>query len=376
MEIFLDHAATTPVRDEVVQAMLPYLQEEYGNPSSLYEIGIRNRRMINLARQEIQTLLGLPSASLYFTSGGTEANNWALKGLAFKHPHKKEIITTRIEHHSILNTCLFLERLGFTIRYVEVDQEGFVHPEALEGLITDQTLMVSLHYANNEIGTIQDIPGIARVCQERKVYFHVDATQAVGHVSLHVQGIDLLSFSAHKFYGPKGIGALYVREGIPIEPLIHGGGQEKGLRAGTENVAAIAGLVTALRLAIRELDEEARLATLSQRLYEGLKQALGDGVRLNGPSFGPKRLANNVNVSFKGIDGNELAYYLGKEGIYVSTGSACDSDRIEPSHVLQAIRVPDKYIHGTLRMTLGRETTEAMVDQAIHAIVRLVKRCQ
>lgn len=373
MEIYLDHAATTKMRDEVLEAMLPYLQHHFGNPSSLYEIGIRNRRMINEARREIKQRLNLPAGNIFFTSSGTESNNWSLKGLAFRNPDKKEIITTRIEHHSILNTCHFLERFGYIVHYLSVDEQGFISLTELEELINDDTLVVSIHYANNEIGTIQEVSAIAKICEEKGVYFHCDATQAVGHIPIETTGIDLLTFSAHKFYGPKGIGALYVKDGVFLDPLIHGGDQEKGQRAGTENVAAIVGLVTALKLAIEEQEEYLKLRHLTTLLFEGLQEHLGDGVRLNGPAIGPKRLANNLNVSFKGIDGNKLSFYLGKQGIYVSTGSACDFDRIEPSHVIQSIGVPEDYRNGTIRMTLGRNTTREMIERTVDFITQYVK---
>lgn len=373
MAINLDHAATTPLKEEVLNAMLPYLKENYGNPSSLYAIGIRNRKVINEARKGLMDYFQAESPSFYFTSGGSEANNWALKGLAFKHPQKREIITTRIEHHSILNTCSFLERLGFTIHYLSVDQEGFIDLKELEEKINERTLLVSIHYGNNEIGTIQNVEVIGQLCRKQNVYFHTDATQAVPQLTIDLKKlpIDLMTFSAHKFGGPKGIGCLYIREGIEIEPLIHGGDQEKKHRGGTENIAGIVGLVTAIdRLKFEKQDKKEELTLL---LYTELKKAFEDRVRLNGPLIGKNRLIGNLNLSFRDVDGSLLAFLLDQQGIYVSTGSACDSERIEPSHVLQAIQVPKDYIHGSLRFTLGKVTTREEILFVVEIIKRIIK---
>jgi len=371
--VYFDNASTTKIRREVYESMLPYLQGEYGNPSSLYEMGIHNKKVINQCRNKIASLINAKGKEIYFCSSGSEANNWALKGIAFSQSIKKEIITSKIEHHSILHTCGFLEKMGYKIIYLDVDQSGFIDLDVLDATINDNTLMVSIMMANNEIGTIQNIQSIGLLCKKHKVIFHTDAIQAVSHLVIDVEAlhIDLMSLSAHKFCGPKGIGCLYIRNGIEIENLIHGGNQERKRRAGTENVAYIVGMCKAFELAHQEMDvnvmQERKLALL---IYLQLKSKI-KGLQFNGPEIGNSRLPGNLNFSFKGIDGALFSYELNKKGIYVSTGSACSSGSIEPSHVLKAIAVSDDYINGSIRITLGKETTIDEVEVICQSIINL-----
>ncbi len=372
--IYSDHASTTQVRQEVYHAMLPYLFQEYGNPSSLYEIGTANKKVINKCRMQIATLLNAKASEIYFCSGGSEANNWALKGIAFRAKDKKEIITTKIEHHSIIHTCEFLEKLGFIIHYLAVNDEGFINLKDLEKTMNENTLMVSIILANNEIGTIQNIKAIGALCKKKDIIFHTDAVQAVSHIPLDLASlnVDLMSISAHKFYGPKGVGCLYIRNGIELENLIHGGGQEKGKRAGTENVANIVGMSKAFELIQKEMSQQNKMESeLSEVLYKKLKTSIPD-MKLNGPKLGGKRLPGNLNISFKGIDGNDLSFQLNQDEIYVSTGSACDSNSIEPSHVLKAIHVEESYIHGSIRISLGKESTLDDITKISQAIIKYV----
>ncbi len=369
--VYFDYASTTHIRKEVYDEMIPYLQKEYGNPSSLYDMGIKNKKVINQCRKRIAKLLNAKSSEIYFCSGGSEANNWALKGIAFKHTKKKEIITTKIEHHSVTHSCEFLERMGYDVKYLDVDDLGFIDFGQLKNIISSNTLMVSIIMANNEIGTIQDIKKIGQLCKDWGVIFHIDAIQAMPHIKMDVKNlpIDLMSVSAHKFYGPKGIGFLYIRNGIEVENLIHGGAQEKEKRAGTENVPYIVGMTKALELAYQEMDEDVkRERMLAQKLFSILKDNIKD-IKLNGPDIGINRLPGNINLSFKGIDGSLLSFELNKAGICVSTGSACNSGSIEPSHVLQAIKVPKEYINGTIRITLGKETTSDDIDKMCQFII-------
>ncbi|QVK17391.1 IscS subfamily cysteine desulfurase [Mycoplasmatota bacterium] len=375
-DFYFDYASTTQIRKEVYEEMIPYLHNEYGNPSSLYEIGINNKKVINQCRKKIASLLNAKGNEIYFCSGGSEANNWALKGIAFSSSTKKEIITTKIEHHAVLHTCSFLEKIGYIVHYLNVNEEGFIDIDELEKTINDNTLMVSIMMANNEIGTIQNIKKIGKLCKEKNVIFHTDAVQAIPHIQLDVEAlhIDLLSISAHKFYGPKGIGCLYIQNGIEIENLIHGGGQEKGKRAGTENVAYIVGMRKALELIYQDIHEHnMKERFLSQKLYALLKEKIKD-IKLNGPEIGNNRLPGNLNLSFKGIDGALMSYELNKEGIAVSTGSACNSGSIEPSHVLQAIQVPDEYIKGTIRITLGKDTTIDDIEVISQSIIAYINK--
>lgn len=374
--LYFDYASTTKIRQEVYEAMLPYLQEEFGNPSSLYDIGIHNKKTINQCRKVIASLINAEQHEIFFCSGGTEANNWAIKGVAFAHPNKREIITTKIEHPSVLNSCQFLEKLGYKVIYLDVDAEGFINLQELEEKITPNTCLVSIMMANNEIGTIQDLEAIGGICARKGVLLHTDAIQAISHLPIDVKKlkVDLLSFSAHKFYGPKGIGCLYIRTGTKIENLIHGGNQEREKRAGTENVAYIVGMAKAIELSYQEMfTHNERERTLSELIYDRLKQAIPD-IRLNGPAIGSNRLPGNLNVSFKNVDGSQLCFELNEQGICVSTGSACHSDLIEPSHVLQAIRGPDEYIKGTLRITIGKDTKVEEIEKLTQEIIKRVKK--
>ncbi|OGO02510.1 MAG: cysteine desulfurase NifS [Chloroflexi bacterium RBG_13_53_26] len=373
--IYLDHAATTPTHPEVVEAMLPYFGESFGNPSSIHFLGQETRVIVDEAREKIASLIGAQSDEIVFTSGGTEADNFALKGVASACGHKgNHIITTSIEHHAVLESCRFLEEQGFAVSYLPVDRYGLVDPEDVRRAITDNTLLLSIMHANNEVGTIQAIAAIGKIARERGVCFHTDAVQTVGHVPVDVDelNVDLLAMSAHKLYGPKGIGALYVRRGTRIAPFMHGGGQERGLRASTENVPGIVGFAKAAELAQKEMGAEAKhLTALRDRLIHELSERITQ-IHLNGhPS---QRLPNNVNVGIEFVEGEAMAISLDLEGIAVSTGSACSSHDMEPSHVLTALGVPAVLARGSLRFSLGRGTTEEDVERVLEVLPRIVAR--
>lgn len=375
MEVYLDNASTTNVSKDVLEAMIPYFRDEFGNPSSLHELGIKNRKVVNKSRNSIAALLNCKKTEIHFTSCGTESINWALKGLAFKNNSKFEIVTTNVEHHATSQTCEFLESLGFTINYLKVDSKGFINIDELRSMVNDNTLVVSIIMANNEIGTIQNIKEISKVCNQASTYLHVDAVQAVCHTSLDLKdlNVDLLSISGHKFHGPKGIGLLYIKEGINIQSLIHGGQQEHKKRAGTENVPYIVGFAKALELGIANLGRYTeRLNNYAKLFLKRLDSESFDYI-LNGPEIGEERLPGNLNLSFKDIDGLVLTYLLDKRGIYVSTGSACDSESIEPSHVIKAIGVPRDYINATVRFSIGNETTSEEVDYVIDNLIDILK---
>jgi cysteine desulfurase len=375
MKVYLDNASTTQVHPAVFEAMVPYFHDNFGNPSSLHDRGIQIRKDVNLARQEVARLLHCQPNEVHFTSCGTEASNWALKGLAFANHTKGEIITTKTEHHATLHAAQFLEELGYIVHYLDVDAMGFVDLDQLRRLISDNTLVVSILLANNEIGTIQRLDEISRICEDARVYLHVDAVQAITHIPIDLSrmNVDLMSISGHKFHAPKGIGALYIKDGTHITNLLHGGQQEHGLRSGTENVPYIIGFATALRLGLSEQqDYESRLDRLAKRFLATLDDA-GIDYRLNGPPIGPDRLPGNLNLSFRDVDGQDLVFYLNKEGVEVSTGSACDSTSIEPSHVLQAIRVPAEYIDATIRVSIGTFNTEAEIDYASRTLIRILR---
>lgn len=372
--VYLDHASTTKISEKVLEAMLPYLKEEYGNPSSLYSIGISNKKIINNCRKKIASFINANPKEIYFCSCGSEANNWAIKGIAFKHQKHKEIITTKIEHHSVLNSCLFLEKLGYKVHYLDVDEEGFVDINELDKMINDNTILVSVMMANNEIGTIQNIKEIGKLCKAKKVYFHTDAIQAINYLSIDVEelNIDLMSISAHKFYGPKGIGFLYIREGVEIENLIHGGKQEKEKRAGTENIAYIVGLTKAFELTMQNREKEViKERELTKYLFNELQAKIKD-IKLNGPKIGDKRLPGNLNLSFKNLDGEILSYQLNKHNVFVSTGSACNEGVIGVSHVLKAINVPASFIKGTIRISLGKDTTIDDINYFIKVLLDII----
>jgi cysteine desulfurase len=373
--IYLDHAATTPTRPEVVKAMLPYFTDAFGNPSSIYSYGQEARGAVEEARTKVAELIGARSEEIIFTSGGTEADNFALKGVAYANEHKgNHIITTSIEHHAVLEVCKFLGRRGFKITYLPVDEYGLVDPQDAKRAITDKTILISVMHANNEVGTIEPVEEIGKIAREAGVYFHTDAVQTVGHIPVNVDElkVDLLAISAHKFYGPKGVGALYARKGTKLVSLMHGGEQEKRRRAGTENVPAIVGLGKAVELAGQEMGKEAeRLAYLRDKLIKGLVEKI-DHIRLNGHPT--RRLPNNVNVSVDFVEGESMLLHLDLEGICASTGSACSSASLEPSHVLLALGVPPEQAHGSLRFTLGRENTEADVERVLEVLPGIVAR--
>lgn len=375
MDIYMDNAATTPVKKEVVDAMLPYFTERFGNPSSIYKKGREAKRALDQSRDTVAETIGSNSREIYFTSGGSEADNWAIKGVALGNKDKgNHIITTKIEHHAVLHTCQYLERNGFKVTYLDVDEYGIVNPDDLKNAITDETILITVMYANNEVGTIQPIKEIGRIAKENNIYFHTDAVQAIGNIRIDVEelGIDLLSLSAHKLYGPKGVGALYIRKGVKLHPYIHGGAQERNRRAGTENVAAIVGLAKALEIAYKDLEiHNKKLTKLRDRLINGIKENI-KYVKLNGHP--EKRLPGNVNVSIEFIEGESLLLSLDMVGIAASSGSACTSGSLDPSHVLLAMGLSHDIAHGSLRLSLGDFNTEEEVDYVIENLIKIVKR--
>jgi len=373
--VYLDNAATTPVRKEVLEAMKPYFSEKYGNPSSLHQKGAEAKQAIEDSRKVVANILDCTHDEIIFTSGGTESTNLAIKGFALANKHKgNHIITQKTEHHAVLEPCKWLEKHhGFSVTYLNVDEFGLVNPKDVEKAITDKTILVSIMFANNEIGTIQPIREIAEICIGNNVVLHCDACQAAGYYDLEVHelGTDLLTLNGSKIYGPKGIGVLYAKRGMDIVPLIHGGEQEKGLRAGTENVPAIVGLAKALELATKERNAEAkRLMTLRDNLIRGLLKI--PQVKLNGHLI--KRLPNNVDVLFSGVEGEAIVFMLSEKGICASTGSACSSKHLTPSHVLLAIGRTPEEAHGSLRLTLGRETTEKDIDYVLKVMPKVVQK--
>lgn len=373
--IYADHAATTAVSDEVMQVMLPYFQEHFGNPSSIYARGRENERAIMDARARIAACIGAQPNEIFFTAGGSESDNWAIKGAAeqMAAQGKRHIITTAFEHHAVLHTCEFLEKHGFDVTYLPVSPEGLVTAQQVEDAICEDTALVTIMYANNEIGTIQPIAEIGEVCQKHGVLFHTDAVQAIGNVEINVkeQHIDMLSLSGHKFHAPKGVGALYVRKGIFLPNLIHGGGQELGRRAGTENVPGIIGLAKAIELATADIPGKiARLTPLRDKLIDGILKI--DQTRLNGDRT--QRLCGNVNVSIVGVEGESLLLMLDNAGIAASSGSACTSGSLDPSHVLLSLGLKHEVAHGSLRLSFGEEFTEADVDYILEVIPKVVER--
>ncbi len=371
--IYLDHAATTPVDTEVVKTMLPYFTDIFGNPSSLHSFGQEAKRAIEGARESIASLIGAKPEEIVFTSGGTESDNFALKGVAHARKDKgAHIITSVIEHHAVLETCRYLEKQGFTVSYLGVDKYGAVDPDDVKKAITDKTVLVSIMHANNEVGTIQSIAEIGKIARERDVYFHTDAVQTFGHVPIDVNelNVDMLSASGHKLYGPKGIGILYIRKGTKITPFMHGGEQEKGRRASTHNVPGIVGMGKAVEVAGASMGEEAKkISALRDKFIKGVLENI-DEVQLNGHPL--MRLPNNVNVCINYVEGEAMILNLDMEGIACSSGSACSSASLEASHVLAALGVPPELAHSSLRFTLGRSTTEEDVDTVIAALPRIV----
>ncbi|MDR2109570.1 MAG: cysteine desulfurase NifS [Coriobacteriales bacterium] len=372
-QIYLDNAATTAVLPEVVQAMLPYFTQEYGNPSSLYELGQRARSAISDARERIAAHIGARGQDIYFTSGGTEADNWALKETAFAYRDKgKHIITTSTEHHAISHSCEWLEKRGFEVTYLPVDTDGLVSPAGFEAAIRDDTTLASIIFANNEIGTIQPVRELAAIARARGVVFHTDAVQAIGHVAIDVEelGVDLLAASGHKFHGPKGVGFLYIRKGIKTRSFLDGGAQERKRRASTENVPSIIGMAKALDIAMANFDARvAHETALRDRLIERVLNEV-EHVRLNGHR--DQRLGGNANFSFEFVEGESLLLSLEQKGILGSSGSACASGSLDPSHVLLAIGLPHEIAHGSLRLTIGEETTVEDIDYTVEAIKQVV----
>lgn len=372
--LYLDYAATTPVHAEVVQAMAPHWSEHFGNPSSIYSYGQEARGTIEDAREKVAGLISASPDEIVFTSGGTEADNFAIKGVAFAAKKGNHIIVSAVEHHAVHETCSFLERHGFEVTYLPVDGYGLVDTDDLTKAITKETILVSVMHANNEVGTMQPIAALAAIAREAGVYFHTDAVQTVGHVPTDVGelGVDLLSISAHKLYGPKGVGALYVKKGTRLVPFMHGGGQERNRRGGTENVPGIAGFGKAAEIAAKEAPEEAeRLTVFRRRLIEGILGTIEDS-RLNGHP--EQRLPNNVNISIDYVEGESMLLNLDLEGICASTGSACSSASLEASHVLLAMGLAHEQAHASLRFTMGKWTETEHVDRVLEVLPPIVTR--
>lgn len=374
-KIYMDNAATTPLKREVLDAMMPYLTEEYGNASSIYATGRDAKRALDEARQTVADALGAKANEIYFTSCGSEADNWAIQGVAYANKNRgRHIISSQIEHHAVLHTLQYLEKQGFEVTYLPVDEYGLVRIDDLRDAIRPDTILITIMYANNEIGTIEPISELAQIAREHKIPFHTDAVQAVGHVPINVKelGVDLLSLSAHKLYGPKGVGALYIKNGVKLDNFLHGGAQERGRRAGTENVAGIVGLAKAIELATADIDGNmARLTALRDKLISGI-QAQIPYCRLNGHPA--KRLCNNVNFSFEFIEGESLLLMLDMKGVAASSGSACTSGSLDPSHVLLAIGLKHEIAHGSLRLSIGDFTTEEDIDYVLEVLGPIVQR--
>lgn len=373
--IYMDNAATTPVREEVLAEVMPYFREYYGNASSVYAIAKESKKAMEKARKQVADAINAKPEEIYFTAGGSESDNMALRGVAEAMSHKgNHIITTKIEHHAILHTCEYLEKHGFEVTYLDVDEKGKVKMEELKKAIRPETILISVMFANNEIGTIQPIGEIGALAREKGIYFHTDAVQAVGHVPVDVEemNIDLLSMSGHKLGAPKGIGAIYIRKGVKISPLIFGGAQEKKMRAGTENIPGIVGLGKAAELAVAELEQtREKLTALRDKLIQGILDKIPYS-RLNGDPV--DRLPGNCNISFAYIEGESMLLLLDALGIAASSGSACTSGSLDPSHVLLAIGLPHEEAHGSLRLTLDRENTEEEVDFVLEKLPAIVQR--
>lgn len=372
---YFDHAATTKVNEEVIKDMIPYFGIEYGNASSIYSIGRKSKRAIEDARNKVAKVINANPKDIYFTACGSESDNLAIKGIAYANKEKgNHIITSKIEHHAVLNSCKTLEKQGFKVTYLNVDDDGIVNLEELKSSITNDTILITIMYANNEIGTIQPIEEIGKIAKENNIIFHTDSVQAIGNVRIDVQklNIDALSMSAHKFYGPKGVGALYVKEGIKFDKLQDGGHQERDKRAGTENVAGIVGLGTAIERIYENFDEyNEKLTNLRDYYIKSVEEKI-PYIRLNGHRT--KRLPGNSNISFKFIEGEALLLNLDFKGICASTGSACASGSMNPSHVLLAIGLPHEIAHGSLRITIGEENTKEDIDYLVECLVEIVQK--
>lgn len=374
-KIYLDHAATTPTRKEVVDEMIPFFGEYFGNPSSIYEFAQHNKEAIDVSRDTIASSMNANAAEVFFVSGGTEADNWAIRGVAESYTKKgKHIITSKMEHHAVLHTCEYLEKNGYSVTYLDVDKDGLVDLKELEAAITKETILITIMFANNEVGTIQPIKEIGAIAKAHNVLFHTDAVQAFTHVPIDVvdMNIDLMSISGHKIYGPKGIGALYIRKGVRMKAFIQGGAQERRRRGGTENVPAIVGFGKAVELAMNELDSEGkRLSDLRDYFIEQVNSKI-PYVKLNGHPT--KRLPNNVNFSFEFIEGESLLIMLDMKNVCASSGSACTSGSLDPSHVLLAIGLPHEIAHGSLRITLGESTKKEDLDYVVESLIGIVSR--
>lgn len=373
--IYFDNAATTKLDKNVFESMMPYLTRSYGNPSSIYKLAQENRIAIENARSSIASVFNAKPNEIYFTSGGTESDNWALKCIAQSYKNKgNHIITTSIEHHAVLHSCKYLEKQGFRVTYLPVDSYGLVSIDELKRNICNDTILISIIFANNEIGTIQPIKQIGKIARENNIVFHTDAVQAVGSVPIDIEEmcIDALSISAHKFYGPKGAGALYLKKGVKIVPFMDGGAQEFSKRAGTENIAGIVGMAKALEIANRSMESNGvYLKNLRNRIIDGVLKNISH-TRLNGHK--EKRLPNNVNISFEFIEGESLLLLLDSKGFFASSGSACTSGSLDPSHVLLAIGLPHEIAHGSLRITLGKYNTQEEADLFLHELPGIIKR--
>lgn len=373
--VYADNAATTKVTKEVLDAMLPYFTEDYGNASSIYSMGRNAKKAVELARETVAKNIGAETSEIYFTSGGSEADNWAIRGVCDKlsAKGKKHIITSVFEHHAVLHTCQALEKMGFEVTYIPIDEKGLVNPQDIENALRDDTAIVSIMFANNEIGTIQPIKEIAEICHKKNVIFHTDAVQAVGHVEIDVKelGVDMLSISGHKIHAQKGIGALYVRKGIVIPNLIFGGAQERNKRAGTENVPAIVGFAKAMESACADIPAKTEKVTkMRNRLIDGILKI--PRTRLNGDR--DKRLCGNSNTSIEGIEGESLLLMLDINGICASSGSACTSGSLDPSHVLMALGLKHEVAHGSLRLSIDENTTDEDIDYILEVIPKVVQR--
>lgn len=373
--VYADNSATTKINEDVLAEMMPYLTEHYGNASSIYSVGRDSRRAVDAAREKVAKALGAKPQEIYFTAGGSESDNWAIKGSmdVLKAKGKTHIITTNFEHHAVLHTCQYMEKHGFEVTYLPVNSEGYVTPEQVEAAIQENTGLVTIMYANNEIGTIQPIAEIGAVCRKKKVLFHTDAVQAVGNVPIDVaaQNIDMLSLSGHKIYGPKGIGVLYIRTGVRVENLIHGGAQERNKRAGTENLAGIVGLGKAIELATADIP--GKIAKVSKLRDHFIQEASKiSHSRLNGGL--EHRLCGNINMSFEAVEGEALLLMLDLNGICASSGSACTSGSLDPSHVLLAIGLPHEIAHGSLRISINEHTTQEDVDYMLEVLPQVIAR--
>ena len=373
--IYLDNAATTQVYPEVLEAMTPYFTEHYGNPSSIYSFAGESKRAVDAARSTMAEFLNAKTEEIYFTGGGSESDNWALKATAEAYANKgKHIITSKIEHHAILHTCEWLEKHGFEVTYLDVDENGLIDPKALEAAIRPDTILISIMFANNEIGTIEPVAEIGKIAKEHGVLFHTDAVQAFGHVPIDVQAmnIDMLSASGHKINGPKGIGLMYIRKGIKIGSFIHGGAQERHRRAGTHNVPGIVGFAKAVELASHDMDKRIKYETELRDYYISRVEKEIPYAKLNGDRV--KRLPNNTNFCFRVIEGESMLILLDQKGICASSGSACTSGSLDPSHVLLAIGLPHEIAHGSLRATLSEKTTKEDIDFTVDELKKIIER--